>query len=82
MTSRDFVIWFKGFIDGAHEYNVTPKQWDLLKEKIKEVNDNAIYYDYEVPTEYLQAAADKDQHWVSTDTNSVPSEPNKELLND
>ena len=82
MTSRDFVIWFKGFIDGAHEYNVTPKQWDLLKEKIKEVNDNAIYYDYDAPNEYLQAAANKYKQWVSTDTNSVPSEPKKELLND
>jgi len=40
MTSKEFVIWFKGFIEGAHEYNISPKQWDLLKEKIEEVNDD------------------------------------------
>ena len=40
MTSKEFVIWFKGFTEGVHEYNVTPKQWDLLKAKIEEVNDH------------------------------------------
>jgi len=40
MTSKEFVIWFKGFTEGAHDYNITPKQWDLLKEKINEVEDN------------------------------------------
>jgi hypothetical protein len=42
MTSKEFVIWFKGFTEGVHEYNVTPKQWDLLKAKIEEVDDNTI----------------------------------------
>lgn len=40
MTSKEFVIWLKGFTEGVHEYNATPKQWDLLKEKLAEVNDN------------------------------------------
>jgi hypothetical protein len=39
MTSKEFVIWLKGFTDGVHEYNITPKQWDYLKEKLTEVND-------------------------------------------
>jgi hypothetical protein len=39
MTSKEFIIWLKGFTDGVHEYSVTPKQWDLLKEKLAEVND-------------------------------------------
>lgn len=82
MTSRDFVIWFKGFMDGAHDYNVTPKQWDMLKEKIKEVNDDVVYYDYEKPNEALLAAAEKYKKWVSTDTYSVSNKPEKELLND
>jgi hypothetical protein len=81
MTSRDFVIWFKGFIDGAHEYNVTPKQWDLLKEKIKEVKDDVSYYDYE-PNEALLTAAEKYKQWVSTNTYSVSNKSEKELLND
>jgi hypothetical protein len=39
MTSKEFVIWLKGFTEGVHEYNLTPKQWDSLKEKLEEVND-------------------------------------------
>ena len=81
MTSRDFVIWFKGFMDGAHHHNITPAQGDMLKEKIKEVNDDVIYYDYE-PNEALLTATEKYNQWVSTDTNSVSNEPKKELLND
>ena len=40
MTSSEFIIWLKGFTEGVHEYNVTPKQWDLLKEKLSEVSTN------------------------------------------
>jgi hypothetical protein len=39
MTSKEFVIWLKGFTEGVHEFNVTPKQWDHLKEKLAEVSD-------------------------------------------
>ena len=39
MTSKEFVIWLKGFTEGVHEFNITPKQWDLLKEKLAEVSD-------------------------------------------
>jgi hypothetical protein len=42
MTSKEFVIWLKGFTEGVHEYNITPKQWDYLKEKLTEVDDNTI----------------------------------------
>ena len=40
MNSKEFVLWLKGFTDGVHEFNVTPKQWDRLKEKLSEVDDN------------------------------------------
>lgn len=42
MTSNEFVLWLKGFTEGVHEYNITPKQWDLLKEKLKEVEDKVL----------------------------------------
>jgi hypothetical protein len=42
MTSKEFVIWLKGFTEGVHEYNISPKQWDLLKEKLEQVDDNII----------------------------------------
>lgn len=37
MTSQEFVIWLKGFTEGVHEYNITPKQWEILKEKLGQV---------------------------------------------
>jgi hypothetical protein len=40
MTSQEFVLWLKGFSEGVHEYNITPKQWDILKDKLAEVKDN------------------------------------------
>lgn len=39
MTSKEFVLWLKGFTEGVHEYAITPKQWDYLKEKLAEVSD-------------------------------------------
>ena len=41
MTSKEFVIWLKGFTEGVHDFNITPKQWDLLKEELAKVNDQA-----------------------------------------
>lgn len=39
MTSKEFVLWLQGFTQGVHEYNISPKQWDALKDKLAEVND-------------------------------------------
>jgi hypothetical protein len=41
MTSQEFVIWLKGFTEGVHEFNITPKQWDLMKDKLEQVSDKA-----------------------------------------
>jgi hypothetical protein len=40
MTSKEFVIWLKGFTEGVHDFNITPKQWETLKEKLTQVDDN------------------------------------------
>ena len=42
MTSKDFIIWMKGFVSAAHDYTPTPKQWEILKEQLAEVDDNTI----------------------------------------
>lgn len=47
MTSKEFVIWLKGFTEGVHDFNITPKQWDLLKSKLEKIND----YPYSVSVE-------------------------------
>jgi len=39
MTSQQFILWLRGFTEGVHEFNITPKQWDILKEKLDEVED-------------------------------------------
>ena len=43
MTSKEFILWLKGFTEGVHEFNITPKQWDLLKDKLGEVKDDPSY---------------------------------------
>jgi hypothetical protein len=42
MNSKEFVIWLKGFTEGVHDFNIIPKQWDYLKQKLAEVDDNTI----------------------------------------
>lgn len=39
MTSKEFVLWLKGFTEGVHEFNVSPKQLETLKDKLAEVKD-------------------------------------------
>lgn len=79
MTSKEFVIWFKGFIDGAHNFNITPAQWDLLKEKVKEINDDEDIFDYK-PNEVVSTSTGANKIWITTNTVSPPDK--KELLND
>lgn len=40
MTSKEFILWLQGFTQGVHEYNISPKQWTTLKDKLAEVNDD------------------------------------------
>jgi hypothetical protein len=39
MTSKEFVIWMKGFITACNDYAPTPKQWDIMKEELEKVSD-------------------------------------------
>jgi hypothetical protein len=40
MTSKEFVIWLKGFSKAANEYNITPKQWEAIVEQLEKVEDS------------------------------------------
>ena len=40
MTAKQFVTWMQGFVEACHEYAPTPKQWDALTDKLKEVDDS------------------------------------------
>jgi len=50
MTSQEFVLWLKGFTEGVHEFNVSPKQWETLKEKLAEVKDEEKFVGRGAPT--------------------------------
>lgn len=39
MTSKEFIIWLKGFIAGSNNYNLTPQGWTTLQEELSKVND-------------------------------------------
>jgi hypothetical protein len=38
MSTKEFVIWLQGFTQGIHHYNITPAQWDFLKEVLSKIN--------------------------------------------
>ena len=42
MTSKEFIIWMKGFTEACNEFHPTPKQWDRIKEVLDEVEDDYI----------------------------------------
>lgn len=68
MTSKEFVTWLKGFTEGVHEFNITPKQWDLLKEKLAEVQDfPGIAEPYFIPSgSSLTVTTSGAPNWYST----------------
>lgn len=43
MTDKEFIDWLRGFADGVHHYNITPAQWDMLKEKLSTVGTSNNY---------------------------------------
>jgi hypothetical protein len=83
MTSIEFVTWLKGFTEGVHEFNVTPKQWDTLKEKLAEVKDPIPNGFSMMPSQegfsITPAKEGFGYYYVST-TNCI--NPKKEILND
>ena len=42
MTSQEYTQWLKGFLDAVDNYSITKKQFDSIREKLKEVEDTAI----------------------------------------
>ena len=42
MTSQEYTQWLKGFLDAVDGYNITKRQFDSIREKLKEVDDTPI----------------------------------------
>ena len=74
MTPQEFITWFKGFVAAAHNYNITPAQWDQVKDQLGKVQDGPVTKAY----------------WQTTTTAGNPAEnkvayftnDDKRLLND
>jgi len=45
MNEKEFIDWLRGFTKGVHHYNITPAQWDNLKEVLDTVGKPK-YADY------------------------------------
>ena len=67
MTSKEFVIWLKGFTEGVHDFNITPKQWDLMKSKLEEVND----YPYSISIGTGGYGTPSSNNWYSNTTQNI-----------
>ena len=39
MTSKEFVMWMKGFSEAVHELGPSPANWQLIKDAIAKVED-------------------------------------------
>ena len=39
MTSQEYTQWLKGFLDAVDNHAITKKQFDSIREKLKEVDD-------------------------------------------
>lgn len=42
MTSKEFVMWMKGFTAASNEYNITPSQWLSIVDALNKVEDETI----------------------------------------
>jgi len=60
MQPNDFIQWLRGFIEGVHDFNVTPKQWDDIKDKLNTVQHS------EKGTRYTLDSS----NWNTTTTNN------------
>lgn len=40
MTEREFITWLKGFIAAANTYDITPSQWNTVKQQLNKVTAN------------------------------------------
>lgn len=45
MSEKDFVTWLRGFVSACHDFQPTPKQWELIKEVLAEVQSDSYIID-------------------------------------
>jgi hypothetical protein len=63
MTSQEYTQWLKGFLDAVDNYAITKKQFDSIREKLKEVDDT---------TQSIGAPIGNGGWWGGTTPYSIP----------
>jgi hypothetical protein len=63
MTSQEYTQWLKGFLDAVDNYDITKKQFDTIREKLKEVDDT---------TQSIGAPIGNGGWWGTTPPYSIP----------
>lgn len=77
MTSQQFVIWLKGFVAGSNSYNLTPKGWDEVRDKLSSVTDAN-----QVSLHFGPSGTSTATTLPSEATVNFTTTPNKSLLHD
>ena len=62
MTSNEFVIWLKGFVQAAPNFTLTPKQWDDIREQLDKVKED--------PTKWTRYTLDN-SNWITNTTQKI-----------
>ena len=77
MTSKNFVIWLRGFTAAANNFTLTPEQWDTLKDELAQVQDDEDESDDDLENDFFGYETDEEykKQWLSTSTD-------KQLLKD
>ena len=65
MTSQEYTQWLKGFLDAVDNYSITKKQFDAIREKLKEVDDTTHNIGVPIGTPYWGG-------WGTTTPYSIP----------
>ena len=40
LSPEEFIVWFRGFVQGSHHHNLTPSGWDTVKDTLGKVSPN------------------------------------------
>ena len=67
MTPSEFVIWFRGFVEAANTFNITPKQWDSICEHLEKVKID------EEPKKWTRYTLD-DSNWNVNTTKNIKND--------
>ena len=72
MQPLDFINWLKGFVQAANPYNITPAQWDILREELDKVNNAS--------TKWTKHTLDN-SNWSTNNTGTISNTTyNKDVL--